>query len=566
MRKTTALAFFVSAFTLGITPTLAASDESATNVDAAAANAAPCIQWVSPLGKPRFALLCIHGLGLYSKSYQGFGTRLARHGAAVYAIDVRGFGSWMKAQGHQNIDFNACLKDIKTALDSIHSAHPGLPVFLLGESMGGAIALRAASLYPDSIDGLVSSVPAGDRFQNKRMDLKVGLEMLKGPRRDFDVGKKIIEQASSHVVVEGDKKVTRVDTQEVKDWESDPLCRMDLSPKDLMQFQKFMNDNYDSAKKVEKLPVLFVQGIDDRLVRPDGTWDLFKQLATKSRTMLALPSRHLIFEQSQDSNQELNTESTHMLLAWINSQMDRGGAETTVATAATALGTTQATTGGTISSTIPPALDSAIQKLNNGHFVAAQDELEQVVKAQPDSADAHYWLGIALVKNKRPLLARREFVLAMQAQKDAKHRQEANDYLLSMETEPGSKALDADLSALGSQRQQQPKRVSASAPPTDIGREIANGKPSVLLFYADWCQQCKQMDNIVTQGKQMFGQRIRFIKVDVTDAANANTIKNFSVGPIPTIVFLDKTGAVGSMLIGESNFVHVAKEVAGIVR
>ena len=60
------------------------------------ANLAPCISWVNPLVPPKVALLCIHGLGLYSGSYQDFGTRMARVGIATFAIDVRGFGSWMK--------------------------------------------------------------------------------------------------------------------------------------------------------------------------------------------------------------------------------------------------------------------------------------------------------------------------------------------------------------------------------------------------------------------------------------------------------------------------------------
>ena len=545
------LAFLVGTLCAGMFSTLASSGKDAQN-DAAAsasANMAPCIQWTNPLGKPRFALLCIHGLGLYSKSYENFGKRISRHGAAVYAIDVRGFGSWMQAQGKAQLDFKGCLQDIKTALDSIHAAQPGLPVFLLGESMGGAIALRAASMYPESIDGLISSVPAGDRFQNKRADLKVALHMLKGPNKQFDIGSKVIQQASTNVVLDGDKKVNKVDEKEVHDWESDPLDRMDLSAKELLQFQIFMDENYDCAKKVDKLPVLFIQGIDDRLVKPNGTWDLFKTLATENRTMLALPSRHLIFEESQDTKHDVNVESTTMLLAWINSQMGFPGV-------------TSANSTG--SGAINPALDHAIQQLNNGNLLNAQEELERCVKEQPDSAEAHYWLGISLIKAKRPMLARKEFVLALQAQKDADHRQEANNYLLSLDTAPENTTDSAEIT--GTTPENRVKRITQQAPATEIGRDIAHGKPSVLLFFADWCQQCAQMDKIITQGTQMFGERIQFRKIDVADQANKDIIKNFSVGPIPTIVFLDKNGAVTSTLIGESNFVHVAKEVAGIVR
>src|SRR5262249_7147389 len=126
---------------------------------------APCISWVDPAVPPRVALLCIHGLGLYSGSYQDFGRHLARGGIATFAIDVRGFGSWVTGKGEKDIDFNSCLDDIKSAVASIHTAYPNLPVFLLGESMGGAIALRFAVQHPEMIDGLISSVPGGERFK-----------------------------------------------------------------------------------------------------------------------------------------------------------------------------------------------------------------------------------------------------------------------------------------------------------------------------------------------------------------------------------------------------------------
>jgi pimeloyl-ACP methyl ester carboxylesterase len=204
---------------------------SLPNIDAT--SAPPCMSWISPVVKPRFAMLCIHGLGLYSRAYADFGKRMSRHGAAVYAIDVRGFGAWMKAEGKSEVDFDACLEDVRVTLQAIHRAHPGLPVFLLGESMGGAIALRAASMYPDLMDGLISAVPAEERFQQKKTDLKVAMEMLRGPNRQFDIGSQIVEQASTADVINPvtGKSEKIVNQKLVQDWTEDPLARMKLSSK-----------------------------------------------------------------------------------------------------------------------------------------------------------------------------------------------------------------------------------------------------------------------------------------------------------------------------------------------
>lgn len=264
----------------------------------------PMRVWIDPRVQPRACLLCIHGLGLHSGMYEFFGKGAAKAGVAVYAMDVRGFGAWMNAGGKAKVDFEGCLVDVKNSLIAIRQKHPNLPVYLLGESMGGAIALRAASLYPKLIDGLISSVPAEERFKQKRTSLKVAANVLRRPKRRKNIGNDIVDQASTNEALK-------------QDWKNDPLSRLDLSPKELIQFQAFMNDNHDSAKNVTSLPVLFVQGTKDKLVKPEGTWELFNKLATKDKVFLAVPGEHLIFEESQLQNPFERQQNMRMVATWI---------------------------------------------------------------------------------------------------------------------------------------------------------------------------------------------------------------------------------------------------------
>src|SRR5271168_1256801 len=101
----------------------------------------PCRAW-TPKGMPKLVLLCVHGLGLNSNSYEGFGKTMSQLGIAVFAVDVRGFGTWMKLEGKEELDFDGCLSDVEQALKTLHKAYPSLHIYILGESMGGAIALR----------------------------------------------------------------------------------------------------------------------------------------------------------------------------------------------------------------------------------------------------------------------------------------------------------------------------------------------------------------------------------------------------------------------------------------
>lgn len=263
----------------------------------------PMLTW-NPDGKPTCVLLCVHGLGLYNHSYEDFGKRIAKQGIAVCAIDVRGFGSWAEAQGHEKVDFDGCLADIQATLKVLHRVYPGLPVFIVGESMGGAIALRATALYPDLVSGLISSVPAADRFQQKRTALKVAAHLLSSPDKPFDVGTGIVNQATVNPTLK-------------RAWLSDPLDRLNVSPKELLQFQAFMNQNHESAKLITATPVLIVQGCKDHLVRPEGTVELYNELGTPDRELILIPkSEHLIFEEDQCTDQVLKT-----VVGWITSHL-----------------------------------------------------------------------------------------------------------------------------------------------------------------------------------------------------------------------------------------------------
>jgi pimeloyl-ACP methyl ester carboxylesterase len=154
----------------------------------------PCTVWSAP--NPKVAILAIHGFGMHKGAYNSFARQMVPEGVAVYAIDVRGFGSWV-ARGVNRIDFNGTLTDIGASLKEMRRMHPGVPIIVLGESMGGAIALRAASMYPDLVDGLVSSVPAGDRFDSA--DSKIGIVshvLAHGFNAPIDVGPAVAGSAT----------------------------------------------------------------------------------------------------------------------------------------------------------------------------------------------------------------------------------------------------------------------------------------------------------------------------------------------------------------------------------
>ncbi len=264
----------------------------------------PTATWVNPKGQVKFCLLCIHGLGLNSHSFDQFGKQMIKQGAAVYAIDVRGFGQWRQIEGHSDIDFANALTDIQKTLQSIRQHYPRVPVFLLGESMGGAIVLRATAMYPDLVDGLVSSVPTGSRYKQTGTEFKVATELVTGANKKHDIGKQVIAQATQNAEMR-------------EHWENDERNRVDFSAKELVRFQKFMNENHEITKAITNKPILLVQGCNDELVKSNSTWELFNELLVKDKTFLSVPYEHLIFEEQEHADKGLNDTVNRLLAVWL---------------------------------------------------------------------------------------------------------------------------------------------------------------------------------------------------------------------------------------------------------
>lgn len=262
----------------------------------------PVIGWMPTQQKTKAAILCVHGLGLDNQAFTPFGLKMSANGYAVYSMDVRGFGAWLTTPGQEDLRLNEAINDVGSILGLISQRHGGVPIYLLGESMGGAIALRAGAKYSKDLHGVISSVPSAERFQAKKMGLTVAVHFLKNPNKPFRVGDMVVQQASA---------IPRVREA----WHDDLKAKMEMSPKELMRFAVFMRETKFSCAKLNDLPVFFVQGLKDRLVKPKGTYELFEAVTSQDKNLFIIgDEEHLIFETFNQSG---------MLLEAITAWMDK---------------------------------------------------------------------------------------------------------------------------------------------------------------------------------------------------------------------------------------------------
>ena len=259
---------------------------------------------VDPTVEQKGLLVCLHGLGLHSKSFKDFAAKINPFGYGVIALDVRGFGSFAMEKGLDKLDLETGLEDLAASVSLIKAHNPSLPIIVLGESMGGALALQLAAKHPELVNALISAVPSGKRFKSTQTNLLVGLKLIEGKKKPIEIGKRVIEQSTA------DESVRMV-------WMSDPGNRLQLSAEELVRFQNFMKDTEKLTKDIKTTPTIIFQGFQDHLVKPEGTIALYGSLATPQKDLVLVgDAEHLVFEEGQAAD-----DIVRMLAGWLDSHI-----------------------------------------------------------------------------------------------------------------------------------------------------------------------------------------------------------------------------------------------------
>lgn len=118
----------------------------------------PLARW-APEDEPKAVAIALHGFNDYHRAFAGVGPELARQGILTLAYDQRGFGE-TEQRGYW-AGTQRMVHDVRTMVALARAQYPDLPLYLVGESMGGAVTMTAlASSEAPEVDGAVLIAPA----------------------------------------------------------------------------------------------------------------------------------------------------------------------------------------------------------------------------------------------------------------------------------------------------------------------------------------------------------------------------------------------------------------------
>jgi len=224
-----------------------------------------------PAGTPQAIVTIAHGGAEHSGRYAWTAGQLTVRGYAVYAIDHRGHGRSAGPRAYVDRIDNA-VADLHTLDGIARERHPGMPVFLLGHSMGGLIALAYALRHQDELAGMVLSAPLAV--------LEVNPAARFGGRLLSTVAPRLPVYKIDGTTVSRDPAVVRA-------YDDDPLNHRGMLPARTVGEIAATVDTFAERLPELRLPILTVYGSGDRLVDNRGSQLVDERSSSEDSTLIA---------------------------------------------------------------------------------------------------------------------------------------------------------------------------------------------------------------------------------------------------------------------------------------
>lgn len=230
---------------------------------------------------PQAVIVGLHGMSDYSNAFAMPGPWWAAHGITTYAYDQRGFGRSPNAGIWAGS--RVMRRDLADFVDVARARHPGVPVYVLGESMGGAVAMSAfGSDSPPKADGLILVSPAV--WSRRKMPLlyRAALWLTAHTVRSWSLSGRGLKIMPSDNI-----EMLRANGR-------DPLFQKSARSDAVYGLVNLMGEAYESAPRLNDKPLLLVYGGNDQIIPREPTEDVKNEFGPNAAVKFYPNGYHMI--------------------------------------------------------------------------------------------------------------------------------------------------------------------------------------------------------------------------------------------------------------------------------
>jgi alpha-beta hydrolase superfamily lysophospholipase len=235
-------------------------------------------------------LINLHGLGDHSGLYPMVAEHMTASGIVVHAPDLRGNGRSPGQRGYVR-RWEDYRDDLRALVSRVRSEEGERPLFLMGNSLGGLIALEYAIHHPEGLRGVIAVAPPLGRLGVPAPLLALGrVFSLLCPRFSLQTGMDLSGLARDPVVREA--------------LLSDPLFHRRGTARLSTEVVAAMARVHAAAPDYP-LPVLVLHGGSDRMVPPDGSRAFVARVGQPDREYREYPGAYHVLVADLDRDQVL---------------------------------------------------------------------------------------------------------------------------------------------------------------------------------------------------------------------------------------------------------------------
>lgn len=264
-----------------------------------------CKYWVNEMSSftPKGLVFIAHGYAEHCLRYTQLAHTLIKQQLYPFAHDHVGHG---QSEGPEvSISkFDVFVRDVIQHINIVKDRFPSLPVYIIGHSMGGCIALRACLKEPDVINKMVLIGAAVIPF--KQVDNFCVWSLLKIVA-SFCPELPLLAKINENMLTYNEQQVALI--------QNDPLIYHGFMKAGFIKV--FTDALYDLQENLPKIhcPILILHGQQDVVVPPEHSKVLHEKVSSQNKTLKIYPElRHQLHAEKEPESDAIRQEIGDWLL------------------------------------------------------------------------------------------------------------------------------------------------------------------------------------------------------------------------------------------------------------